>query len=73
MKHNGLGPLVAGAQEELSSTATADRFLGHFAFSIAGCQQKFVDLRSQEFGLPGGGRPDGSVEQRMMLVDDRER
>lgn len=63
MKHNGLGPLVAGAQEELGFTATADRLLGRLALSTAGCLQELRDLRSQEFGLTGGGRPDGSTAQ----------
>lgn len=71
MKHDGLGPLVAGAQEELGFTPTADRLLGPLALSTAGGLQELMDLRSQEFGLTGGGGPDGTVAQQMLLWDDR--
>lgn len=71
MKHDGLGPLVAGAQEELGFTPTADRLLGPLALSAAGGLQELMDLRSQEFGLTGGGGPGGTVAQQILLWDDR--
>lgn len=58
VEDDGLGPLVAGAQEELGFATAADSLLGRLHLSAAGRVQELVDLRRQQLRLPGGGRSD---------------
>lgn len=44
VEDDGLGSLVAGAQEKLSFTAAADRLLGGLRLGAAGRLQELVDL-----------------------------
>lgn len=59
VQDDGLGPLVAGAHEELRfAAAAADGLLRPRRGGAGGAgSQELVDLRGQQLGLPGGRGP----------------
>ena len=64
MEHHRLGPLVAGAQEELGFPPAADRLLGRLGVGAAGRLQELVDLRGQKLRLTGSRRPGRRRDER---------
>lgn len=65
MEDDGLGPLVAGAQEELGFAAAADGLLTRLRVSAAGRLQELVDLRRKQLRL--------SRSRRSMTTEQEER
>lgn len=56
VEDDGFGPLVAGAQEELSFTAAAHALLGRLRVGTGSRLQQLVDLRRQQLRLSGSRR-----------------
>ena len=60
MQHHGLGPLVAGAQEELGFLlAGRSGRLRLLRLLFTRQLQDLIDLRGQQLGLPGRRAPSG--------------
>lgn len=52
LQHDGFGPLVGRAKEELGLASARGRGLGLLGLCVAGVLEDLVDLRSQQLGLP---------------------
>lgn len=65
LQHHGLGPLVGGAQEELSLTPAWGGGFGFFGLCVARALQDLIDFWSQQLGFTWGCAPEESKSDIM--------